>query len=57
MTQKTANHRSILLLHPGLIVLPVRSGTGELDASIGTVLGEGVVNEHAVVVGIDAEDR
>ena len=38
------------------VELPVRPGTGELDAPIGAVLGEGVVDEHAVVVGVYPED-
>ena len=53
--QETADHRTILLLNPGLVIFPVRPGTGELDAPIGAVQGEGVVDEHTVVVGVDAE--
>ena len=56
MIQETTDDRTILLLNPGLIILPVRPGTGELDAPIGAVLGEGVVDEHAVVVGVYPED-
>lgn len=35
MAQEPADHRAVLLLHPGLIVLAVRPGTGELDAPVG----------------------
>ena len=56
MTQKAPDHRPILLLDPGLVVLAVGPGTGELDAPISAVLGKGVVDEHAVVVGIDAQN-
>ena len=54
--QEPSDDHAILLLNPGLIILPVRPGTGELDAPIGAVLGEGVVDEHAVVVGVYPED-
>ena len=54
MAQEPADHRAVLLLNPSLIVLPVRQGTGELDATFGAVIGQGVVDEHAAVVGVDA---
>ena len=34
MIQETTDDRTILLLHPGLVVLAVSPGTGELDVSI-----------------------
>ena len=40
MTDKVADHRAVLLLNPGLVVLAVRPGPGELDAPLGAVLGE-----------------
>ena len=56
VAQESADYRAILLLNPSLIILPGRSGTGELDAPVGAVPGEGIADEHAVVVGVDAED-
>ena len=56
VTQKAPDHRAILLLDPRLIVLAVGSGTGELDATVGAVLGESLVDEHAVVVRVDAQN-
>ena len=50
MTDVVADHRPVLLLNPGLVVLAVRPGTGELDAPLGAVLGERFVDEYAVVV-------
>jgi hypothetical protein len=55
MAQEPPDHRTVLLLHPGLIVIAVRPGTGELDAAVGAVPGKRIVDEHAVVVGVDAE--
>ena len=56
MTDEVADHRAVLLLNPGLVVLAVRLGTGELDAPFGAVLGESIVHEYAVVVRVDAFD-
>ena len=50
MTGEVADHGSVLLLNPGLVVLAVRPGTGELDAPPGAVLCESIVDEYAVVV-------
>ena len=49
MTDETAYHGAILLLDPGLVVATVRPGPGELDAMVGTVLDQRLVDEHAVV--------
>ena len=54
MTYEVTDHRSVLLLNPGLVVLAVRPGTGELDAPLGAVLGESIVDEYTVVVRVDA---
>ena len=57
MTDEVADHGAVLLLNPGLVVLAVRPGTGELDAPFSAVLGESIVDEYAVVVRVDAFDR
>ena len=49
MTDETAYHGTILLLDPGLVVAAVRPRPGELDATVGTVLDQRLVDEHAVV--------
>ena len=56
MTDEVADHRAVLLLNPGLVVLEVRPGTGELNAPLSAVLGESFVDEYAVVVRVDAFD-
>ena len=61
MTDEVADHHAVLLLDPGLVVLAVRPRTGELDAPLGAVLGESIVDEsfvdeYAVVVRVDAFD-
>ena len=40
MTDEAADHRAVLLLNPGLVVLAVGPRTGELDAPLSAVLGE-----------------
>ena len=40
MTDEVADHGAVLLLDPGLVVLAVGPGLGELDAPLGAVLGE-----------------
>ena len=49
MTYEVADHRAVLLLNPGLVVLAVRPRPGELDATVGAVLDHRLVDEHAVV--------
>ena len=57
VTADEAPHqRVILLLDPSLIVAAARSGTGEGNASIGAVPDHRLVDEHAVVVQVDAAD-
>ena len=56
MADEASHHGTVLLLNLRLVVAAVRSGTGELDASIGAVLDQRFVDEHAVVVGVNAED-
>ena len=56
MTDVVADHRAVLLLNPGLVVLAVRPGTSELDAPLGAVLDQRLVDEYAVVVRVDAFD-
>ena len=56
MTDEVADHGAVLLLDPGLVVLAVGPGPGELDAPLGAVLGESIVDEYAVVVRVDAFD-
>ena len=57
MTDEVADHRAVLLLNPGLVVLAVRPGTGELDAPLGAVLGDGFVDEYAVIARTDVRSR
>ena len=56
MTDAVADHRAVLLLDPGLVVLAVGPRTGELDAPFSAVLGESIVDEYAVIVRVDAFD-
>ena len=56
MTQETAGHRTILLLNPGLVILPARPGTVNSMPPFGAVLGGGAVDDHAAVAGVDAGD-
>ena len=49
MTDEVADHRAVLLLDPGLVVLAVRPRTGELDAPLGAVLGESIVDESSLM--------
>ena len=56
MTGEVADHGSVLLLNPGLVVLAVRPRTGEFDAPPGAVLCESIVDEYAVVVRVNAFD-
>jgi hypothetical protein len=54
MPGKVANDRPVLLLDPGLVVLPVWTRSCEFDLSLGAIANEGVVDERTVVVGIDS---
>ena len=66
MTDEVAGHGAVLLLNPGLVVLAVGPGPGELDAPLSAVVGESfvgesfvgesIVDEYAVVVRVDAFD-
>ena len=53
MTDETAYHGTIFLLDPNLVVAAVRPGPGELDAMVGTVLEQCLVDERAVVIRVD----
>ena len=50
-----ANHSAILLLHKGLIVLAIRPATREYDTRRLTIVVDGLVHKHAVVVCIESE--
>ena len=53
LADELANDRSILLLHPGLIVLAVRPGTGKLQARSSAVVQNRFVAECTVVIRIE----
>ena len=50
MADETPYYGTILLLDPGLVVATVRPRPGELDAMVGTVLDQRLVDERAVVI-------
>ena len=54
MADEATDHGSVLRLDPGLVILAVGSGTSELDATFGAVLYQRLVDEHAVIVRVDA---
>ena len=54
MADEATDGGSVLLLDPGLVILAVGSGTGELDAPVSAVIYQRLVDEHAVIVGVDA---
>ena len=54
---KPAHHRSVLLLDKGLVVLPVGTTAGERDLRCRAIIPHRLVDEHAVVVGVEAEQR
>ena len=56
MADEAAQHVAVLLLNPCLIIAAVCSGPGELDAALGAVPDQRLVDERAVVVGVDASD-
>src|SRR4051794_35925848 len=49
--------RAVLLLHPGLIVLPIWPATCELNISLLAVRLHGLVQEYAVIVRVEPEQR
>ena len=49
MADEAPYHGAILLLDPGLVVAAVRPRPGELDATVGAVLDQRLVDERAVV--------
>ena len=57
MSHEAAYHGTVLLLYPRLVVLTVRTGACELDASLFIVAKQCLVDEHAVVVRVYAPDR
>ena len=56
-SDEAAYYRTVFLLYPRLVVLAVRTRAGELDASLLAATEQLLVDEHAIVVGVDATDR
>ena len=57
MADEASDDRLVLLLNPRLVVLAVGPGTGELYATLTAVLGEGCVDDHVVVILVNAADE
>ena len=57
LADKLPNDCSILLLHPGLIVLTIGPGTGKLNARSSTIVQNGFMDERAVVIRIETTER
>src|SRR3954453_382643 len=51
------DHSAILLLHPGLVVLAIRAAACELNASPLAVRLHRLLQEHAVVIRVEPEQR
>ena len=52
-----SNDCSVLLFDPGLVVFLIRTRTCEGDFLRLTVLNERFIDERAIVVGVDPNDR
>jgi len=52
-----ADNGAILLFDPGLVVLAIGTAARELDADLCTIISNRLVHEHAVVVGVEPEQR
>src|SRR5690349_1369627 len=51
------NNSAVLLLHPGLVVLAIRPAACELNANLLAVRLHGLVQEHAVIIRVEPEQR
>ena len=56
VSHEPAHYGAILLLDIGLVIAAVSPGTGEFDPLPGGPLQQGLVDEGAVVVGVNAPD-
>ena len=54
---QSADDRAVLLLDPGLVVLPIRPGARQLDAVLLAEADQHLVEKLAVVVGVDPPQR
>ena len=52
-----AHHSAILLLHPSLLVLAMGTAARELDPNLLAIIANGLVHKHAVVIGVQTEQR
>src|ERR1700731_1907959 len=52
-----AHDCAILLLHPRLVVLAIGTAARELDPGLLAIVPNGFIHEHAVVVGVQPEQR
>lgn len=55
IADQAAHNRSVLLLHPCLVVLPIGSAARERDIAGGAVIAYRLVDEDAVVVGVEPQ--
>src|SRR5438874_1434605 len=53
IANRATHDRAILLLHPGLVILAIGAAAGELDPDLLAIISNGLVHEHAVVVGVE----
>ena len=54
MADEAAHYIAVLLLNPCLVIAAIRPGPGELDAPVGAVPDQRLVDERTVVVGVNA---
>src|SRR4030042_5784301 len=57
MANEPTNNGPILLLNPSLIVLSISSRSCELDVFSLAVGQQSVVDERAIIIGVDSQDR
>jgi hypothetical protein len=57
IADRAAHDHAILLLHPSLVVLAIGTAAGELDPDLLAIIPNGLVHEHAVLVGVQPEQR
>src|ERR1700724_539450 len=55
IADRAAHDRAILLLHPSLVVLAIGTAARELDPHLLAIIPNGLVLEHAVMVGVQPE--